>query len=56
VPQDINPDSATKSALVGGESLKVGKPSSPEVEKSVAEPPKPSSPKGAQTSLVPRVL
>jgi hypothetical protein len=48
VPQDINPDSTTKGAPVGGESPKVDKPPSPQAEKYVAEPPKPSIPKGAQ--------
>jgi hypothetical protein len=49
VPRDINLDSATKSALVGGESPKVDKPPSPQAEKSTLEPPKPPSPKGAQS-------
>jgi hypothetical protein len=46
VPQDINLDSAAKSAPVGGESPMVVKPLSPQAEKSV---PKPPSPKGAQS-------
>jgi hypothetical protein len=48
VPQDINPDSTTKGAPVGGESPKVDKPPSPQAEKYAVEPPKPSNPKGAQ--------
>jgi hypothetical protein len=46
VPQDSNPDSAMKSAPVGGVSPKVDKPSTPQAEKSASEPLNPPSPKG----------
>jgi hypothetical protein len=42
----MNPDSTVKSAPVGGESPKVDKPPSPQVEKFAPEASKPPSPKG----------
>jgi hypothetical protein len=50
VPQDINPDSSAKSALVDGESPKVDKPLSPQAERTTPEPTKPSSTKDARGS------
>jgi hypothetical protein len=50
VPQDINPDSSTKSAPVGGESLKVTKPLAPNIKETVQESRKPRSPGGTQNS------
>jgi hypothetical protein len=46
--KDFSPDSATKSAPIGNESPKVDKPPSPQVERTVPDPPKPSSPKDAR--------
>jgi hypothetical protein len=46
--KDFNPDSAAKSAPIGNESPKVDKPPSPQVERTVPDPPKPTSPKDAQ--------
>jgi hypothetical protein len=48
--QDINLDSSSKSAPVGGESPKVEKPLSAHVEKTVSESLKPPSPKDTQRS------
>jgi hypothetical protein len=50
VPQDINPDSSTKSAPVGGESLKVTKPLAPNTKEIVQESRKPQIPGGTQNS------
>jgi hypothetical protein len=41
VPQDINPDSAVKSASVNGESSKVDKPPIPQAERTTPDPLKP---------------
>jgi hypothetical protein len=49
VPQDINPDSTTKSAPVGVESKKSTKPPTPNTEETAKESLKPSSSGGAQT-------
>jgi hypothetical protein len=46
--KDFSPDSATKSAPIGNESPKVDKPPSPQVERTVPDPPKPLSPKDAR--------
>jgi hypothetical protein len=51
VPQDINPDSSTKSVLMNGESSKADKPLTPNTEKSVPESSKLLSPGGTQNSL-----
>jgi hypothetical protein len=50
VPKDINPDSSTKSALVGSESLKVTKPPTHNIEESVQESLKPLSTSATQNS------
>jgi hypothetical protein len=50
VPQDINPDSSTKSAPVGSVSPKVNKLPTPNTEKTAPESPKPPSPGGTQGS------
>jgi hypothetical protein len=50
VPQDINPNSSTKSAPVGGKSPKVTKPPAPNIEEIAQETRKPSSPGGTQKS------
>jgi hypothetical protein len=47
VPQDINPDSSAKSALVDNESPKVDKPPSPQTEKTMPESPSPKSARGS---------
>jgi hypothetical protein len=41
VPQDINPDSAVKSASVNGESSKVDKPPIPQAKRTTPDPLKP---------------
>jgi hypothetical protein len=48
VLHDINLDSSTKSALMGGESPKMTKPQTPNVEEIAQESSKPTSPDGAQ--------
>jgi hypothetical protein len=50
VPSDINPDSSTKSALVGGESPKVTKPPTLNAEETVHESLKASNLDDAQDS------
>jgi hypothetical protein len=47
VPHDINPDHSGKSAPVDGESPKVDKTPGSQAERTVPDPPKPSSPKDA---------
>jgi hypothetical protein len=46
----INPDFSTKSAPIGGESLKVIKSLAPNTEETAHESQKPPSPSGAQNS------
>jgi hypothetical protein len=50
IPQDINLDPSTKCAPTGDESPKVGKPPSPQAERTVIDPPKLSSPKSERRS------
>jgi hypothetical protein len=50
VHRDINPDSSTKSALVGGESMKANKPPTPNKRETASESLKPLSPGGAHSS------
>jgi hypothetical protein len=50
VPQDINPDSSTKSAPVGGESPKVTNPLAPNTEETAQASRKPLNPSGTQNS------
>jgi hypothetical protein len=50
VPQDINPDSSTKSVPMSGESLKSNKPPTPKTEKTMLGSSKPLSSGGAQNS------
>jgi hypothetical protein len=56
VPQDINPDSYTKSALIGGESPMVIKHPAPNTKDVTQESWMPLSPGGAKNSLVLVVL
>jgi hypothetical protein len=51
VPHDINLDSSTKSASIGGESPKVNEPPTPNIKETASESLKPLSPGGAHSSL-----
>jgi hypothetical protein len=51
VPQDINPDSSTKSSPVGGKPPKATKPPTPNAKETTQESSKSMSPDGTQDSL-----